>query len=397
MAPNKKVVLAYSGGLDTSVAIEWLKEHGYDVIALMVDVGQGEDLKPIQEKAIDIGAKEAFILEAKEQFVTDYIWPSLKANAKYQGKYSLATALSRPLIGRALAEKAIEIGADYVAHGSTGKGNDQVRIELAAAAFGPDLKVLAPVRDWNMSRSQEIKYAQERGIKVEATSRCPYSIDQNIWGRSVECGVLEDPWVEPPADAYAWTKAPEEAKGKHDYLNIVFKNGVPVALDENELPPAELIRQLNSFAGEHGVGRIDMVEDRLVGIKSREIYEQPAAEVLLGAHAELESLVLEKELLQFKKLVAQQYSQLIYDGQWYSPLKESLDAFINQTQNRVTGTVRMKFFKGNAWVVGRYSDYSLYDQALATYEAQSVFDEKAAGGFIDIYGLGLKTWSKSKK
>ena len=397
MVQNKKVVLAYSGGLDTSVAIKWLSEQGFEVIALMADVGQGGDLKAVYEKALRTGAVEAHIVEAKEEFATDYIFAALKANAKYQGKYALATALTRPLIGKALAEKAKESGASYVAHGSTGKGNDQVRIELAAAAFGPELKILAPVRDWDMSRSQEIDYAKQHGIEVEVTKKSPYSIDQNIWGRSIECGMLEDPWVEPPADAYAWTKAPEEAKEKHDYLNIVFKAGVPVALDERELAPAELIEELNHFAGEHGVGRIDMVEDRLVGIKSREIYEQPAATVLLNAHAELESLVLEKELLRFKQLVDNEYGKLIYNGQWFSPLKESLDAFIGKTQAKVEGTVRMKFFKGNAFVVGRYSPYSLYDEALATYEEESAFDEKAAKGFIDIYGLGLKTWSRQQE
>jgi len=397
MVQNKKVVLAYSGGLDTSVAIKWLSEQGFKVIALMADVGQGGDLKAVYEKALRTGAVEAHIVEAKEEFATDYIFAALKANAKYQGKYALATALTRPLIGKALAEKAKESGASYVAHGSTGKGNDQVRIELAAAAFGPELKILAPVRDWDMSRSQEIDYAKQHGIEVEVTKKSPYSIDQNIWGRSIECGMLEDPWVEPPADAYAWTKAPEEAKEKHDYLNIVFKAGVPVALDERELAPAELIEELNHFAGEHGVGRIDMVEDRLVGIKSREIYEQPAATVLLNAHAELESLVLEKELLRFKQLVDNEYGKLIYNGQWFSPLKESLDAFIGKTQAKVEGTVRMKFFKGNAFVVGRYSPYSLYDEALATYEEESAFDEKAAKGFIDIYGLGLKTWSRQQE
>jgi len=397
MAQNKKVVLAYSGGLDTSVAIKWFSEQGFEVVALMADVGQGGDLKAAYEKALRIGASEAHIVEAKEEFASEYIFPSLKANAKYQGKYALATALTRPLIGKALAKKAKESGATYVAHGSTGKGNDQVRIELAVAAFGPELKILAPVRDWDMSRSQELDYAKKHGIEVEVTKKSPYSIDQNIWGRSIECGMLEDPWVEPPADAYAWTKAPEAAKEKHDYLNIVFKAGAPVALDDRELPAAVLMEELNEFAGLHGVGRIDMVEDRLVGIKSREIYEQPAATVLLNAHAELESLVLEKELLRFKQLVDIEYGKLIYNGQWFSPLKESLDSFIDKTQAKVEGTVRLKFFKGNAFVVGRYSPYSLYDEALATYEEESAFDEKAAKGFIDIYGLGLKTWARKNK
>ncbi len=397
MTKDKKVVLAYSGGLDTSVVIKWLSERGFEVIALMADVGQGGDLKAAGEKALKVGAKEAYLLEAKEEFATDYIWPALKANALYQGKYALATALSRPLIGKALAERALEGGAGFVAHGSTGKGNDQVRIELAAAAYGPDLEILAPVRDWDMSRNAEIEYAKKHNIPVEATKKSPYSIDQNLWGRSIECGVLEDPWVEPPADAYAWTKAPEKAKDKHDYLNIVFKKGVPVALDDKELSPVELIKELNEFAGAHGVGRVDAVEDRLVGIKSREIYEQPAAHVLIAAHAELEGLVLERDLLQFKKLVDIEYAKLIYNGQWFSPLRNSLDAFIKKTQKRVNGTVRMKFFKGNAWVVGRYSKSSLYNMELATYEEDSTFDESASKGFIDIYGMSLKNWSKSKK
>ena len=397
MINNKKVVLAYSGGLDTSVAIKWLIEKGYEVVALMVDVGQGDNLKEAGDKALSTGATEVFLIEAKEEFITEFVWPALKANSKYQDEYCLATALSRPLIGKALAQKALDIEAGYVAHGSTGKGNDQVRIELAAAAFGPELKMLAPVRDWDMSRTQELEYAKKHGIKVEATKKSPYSIDQNLWGRSVECGVLEDPWVEPPADAYAWTKAPEEAKQKHDYINIVFQNGVPIALDEKQLAQIDIVKELNKKAGEHGVGRIDMVEDRLVGIKSREIYEQPAAEVLLCAHKALEELVLEKDVLQFKKKIDCEYSQLVYNGKWYSPLKESLDSFINKTQTRVCGTVRLKMYKGNAWVVGRYSPYSLYDEALATYESGSSFDEKAAEGFIDIYGTGLKTWSKNKQ
>ena len=397
MVKNKKVILAYSGGLDTSVAIKWLIEKGYEVVALMVDVGQGDNLKEAGDKALSTGATEVFLIEAKEEFITEFVWPALKANSKYQDEYCLATALSRPLIGKALAQKALDIEAGYVAHGSTGKGNDQVRIELAAAAFGPELKMLAPVRDWDMSRTQELEYAKKHGIKVEATKKSPYSIDQNLWGRSVECGVLEDPWVEPPADAYAWTKAPEEAKQKHDYINIVFQNGVPIALDEKQLAQIDIVKELNKKAGEHGVGRIDMVEDRLVGIKSREIYEQPAAEVLLCAHKALEELVLEKDVLQFKKKIDCEYSQLVYNGKWYSPLKESLDSFINKTQTRVCGTVRLKMYKGNAWVVGRYSPYSLYDEALATYESGSSFDEKAAEGFIDIYGTGLKTWSKNKQ
>lgn len=396
MSENKKVVLAYSGGLDTSVAIKWLHEQGFEVIALMIDVGQGGDLKPLEEKALRIGASQAYLLEAKEEFVTDFIWPALQANARYQGKYLLATALSRPLIGKALAQKALELGADYVAHGSTGKGNDQVRIELAVAAFGPKLRILAPVRDWDMSRTQEIEYAKNHGVPVEATKASPYSIDENIWGRSIECGILEDPRVEPPADAYFWTKAPEEAKEKHDYINIIFKKGVPVAIDDKKLGLAEIIRDLSKIAGEHGIGRIDMVEDRLVGIKSREIYEQPAAEVLLKAHAELESLVLEKDLLKFKSSIEQKYSELIYNGKWFSPLRESLDAFIKKTQEKVTGTVRLKLYKGNAIAVGRFSENSLYDKALATYEQESTFDEKKAQGFIEIYGMSLKTWSKSK-
>ncbi|TET52659.1 MAG: argininosuccinate synthase [Actinobacteria bacterium] len=396
MAKNKKVVLAYSGGLDTSVVIKWLTEKGYEVYALMVDVGQGGDLKEAGNKALKIGAKEVYLVDAKKEFISDFVWPALKANTKYQGKYALATALSRPLIGKLLASKATEIGASYIAHGSTGKGNDQVRIELAATAHAPDVEILAPVRDWDMSRTQELDYAKKHGIEVEASKKKPYSIDQNLWGRSIECGVLEDPWVEPPADAFSWTKAPEVAKEKHDYLNIVFKGGVPTALDEKKLAPVDLVKELNSFAGKHGVGRIDMVEDRLVGIKSREIYEQPAASVLLTAHSELESLVLEKQLLNFKQMVDAEYSRLIYNGQWYSPLKDGLSAFIENTQNLVHGTIRMKFYKGNAWVVGRFSDNSLYDKDLATYGGDSNFDESAAKGFIDIYGMGLKTWSKKK-
>ncbi|RJQ32995.1 MAG: argininosuccinate synthase [Actinobacteria bacterium] len=393
-----KAVLAYSGGLDTSIAINWLQEnYNVDVIALLVDVGQPGNLKKAAEKALKAGAVESLIVEAKKDFAENYVASSLIANAVYEGKYPLATALSRPLIGKALAEKAKQSKAKYIAHGCTGKGNDQVRIELAAAAIAPDIKIIAPVRKHKMTRSQAIDYAKEKGIEVEAKKKSPYSIDENLWGRSAECGILEDPWVEPPKAAYAWTVDPQDAPDKHLYINIGFKSGVPISIDEHKLSFDKLIANLNEIGGRFGIGRIDQVENRLVGIKSREIYEAPAATILIAAHRELEALVLEREMLHFKQSLEHKYAQLIYNGQWFSPLKEAMDAFFVQSQCNVEGEVRLKLYKGNATVVGRSSKYSLYDLGLATYEEGDTFDQAKAEGFIELFGMSFKTWARKNK
>lgn len=392
----KKVVLAYSGGLDTSVAIKWLQEKGYEVIALAVDVGQPDDLRAVGEKALKIGAIESLVIDAKEEFAKDFVIPALKANAIYENKYPLATALARPLIAKYLVQKAKEAGAKSIAHGCTAKGNDQVRFELAIKALGPDLEVIAPARQWKMTREESIEYAKKNDIEVEAKKESPYSVDENIWGRSAECGLLEDPWVEAPENAFSWTKDPEKAKDKHLYVNITFEKGVPTSVDGKTRGLVKVIEKLNELGGEFGIGRIDMVEDRVVGIKSREIYEAPAAKILINAHRELESITLEKNLLQYKQKIEQDYANLIYNGMWYSPLKESIDSFIENTQESVTGEIRLKLYKGNATVVGRHSDYSLYDLSQATYEKGDKFKHEAAEGFIELYGLTLANWANVK-
>jgi len=387
----KKLVLAYSGGLDTSVAIKWLKDKGYEVIACLVDVGQAGDFDKAKEKAKRTGASKVYIIDAKQEFVKDFIYPSLKANAVYESKYFLATALSRPLIAKALADVAKKENAKYVAHGCTGKGNDQVRIEVSLAALAKGLSVIAPLREWEFkSRDQEMAYAKKHKIPVDATKKSPYSLDENLWGVSIECGVLENPKKEPPKDAYQITRDPKAAPAKPLYITIEFKNGIPVAINGKKFNPVDLINKLSKIGSDHGVGRSDMIENRLVGIKSREIYEAPAATILYRAHKELEALVLDRELSHFKEMVSLKYSELIYYGLWYSNLKESLDKFIDSTQKRVTGKVRLKLYKGNCDVVGRESKYSLYEEALATYSAKDTFDHKAAEGFIKIWGLPYK-------
>ncbi|MCL6593895.1 MAG: argininosuccinate synthase, partial [Alicyclobacillus sp.] len=384
----EKLVLAYSGGLDTSVAIAWLKEkYGYDVIAMCVDVGEGQDLDFVQRKALQVGAVKSYRIDAVERFAYDYILPTLQANALYEGKYPLASALSRPLISQLLVEVAAQEGASAVAHGCTGKGNDQVRFEVSVKALNPSLQVVAPVREWSFTRDEEIEYAKQRGIPVPVTQASPYSIDANLWGRAIEAGVLEDPWAEAPEDAFLWTTSPEQAPDTPGYVVISFERGVPVALDGVALPLHQLIAKLNQIAGAHGVGRIDHVENRLVGIKSRELYESPAGLVLVHAHKELEALTLPREVAQYKAGVELEYHKLVYNGLWFSPLKTALDAFIRETQQVVTGDVRVKLFKGSFQAVGRKSPHSLYRHDLATYSKGDAFRHQDAVGFISLWGL----------
>lgn len=395
---KEKVVLAYSGGLDTSVAIKWLQEkYNLDVIALAVDVGQGKDLEEVKEKALKIGALESIVVDAQEEFAREFVCPALKANALYEGKYPLVSALSRPLIAKHLVEVAKSKGAAFVAHGCTGKGNDQVRFEVSIGTLAPHLKVIAPVREGGMSREEAIEYARKNNVPIPVTRESPYSVDENLWGRTIECGVLEDPWVEPPSAVYERTVEPTEAPNKTIYLEIGFAKGEPIALDNEKMPLAELITKIDQLAGNQGFGRIDMIENRLVGIKSREIYEVPGALSLICAHKNLEDLTLERELLHYKTLVEQKYAELVYCGLWYSPLKQALDAFIGKTQEDVNGIVRLKLFKGSCTIVGRKSEQSLYDYSLATYDAADKFSHQSAKGFIELFGLPLKVWGKKNR
>jgi argininosuccinate synthase len=386
-----KVILAYSGGLDTSAAIQWLKEkYGLDVITLTADVGNEKDFEAVKAKALKIGAIKAIVKDVREEMVNDYIWPALQADAVYEGQYPLATALSRPLIARLLAQAALEEGATAVAHGCTGKGNDQVRIEVGVNALAPHLKIIAPAREWGMTREQTIKYAAERGIPVPVKSGSAYSIDESLWGRSIECGILEDPWAEPPEEIYAWTKSPQAAPNEPAYVEIEFARGIPVAVNGKKLGGLAMVQALTDLAGQYGVGRIDHVENRLVGIKSREIYEAPAGVVLMMAHQALQALTLAKNQVRFKNIVAQEYADLVYNGLWFTAHREDLAAYVSSTQRFVTGTVRLKLFKGKATVVGRKSPYSLYSHGLATYEKGDQFDPSAAPGFIQLWGLPVK-------
>lgn len=391
-----KLVLAYSGGLDTSVAIKWLMEKGYDVVACCLDVGEGKDLDFIQKKAKDMGAVESYIIDAKEEFARDFALVALQAQAYYEQKYPLVSALSRPLISKKLVEIAEKEGAVAVAHGCTGKGNDQVRFEVSFSALNPDLQVLAPVREWKWSREEEIEYAKEHGIPVPINLDSPYSIDQNLWGRANECGILEDPWAAPPEDAYELTVSLEKAPDTPDVIEIGFEQGVPVTLNGESMLVSDIILKLNELAGKHGIGRLDHVENRLVGIKSREVYEIPGALTLLKAHKELEDLTLVKEVAHFKPIISQKLAEVIYNGLWFSPLTDALKAFLKETQKFVTGTVRVKLFKGHAIVEGRKSPYSLYDEKLATYTTEDNFDHDAAVGFIKLFGLPTKVQSKEQ-
>ncbi len=398
MEKPKKVVLAYSGGLDTSVIIRWLIDnYGCEVIAFSADVGQQEDMEEVRKKALATGASKVHIYDLKEEFLRDYCFKALKAQALYEGKYPLGTALNRPIISKYLVEVAEKEGADAVAHGATGKGNDQVRFEVSVMALNPDLKCLAPVREWEFkSREEEIEYAQKHGIPVPVTKDKPYSIDLNIWSISIECGILEDPWEEPPEDAYLITKSPHEAPDEPLYLEIDFEGGEPVSLNGEKMDPVSLMLKLNEVGGQYGVGRVDMVENRLVGIKSREVYEAPGATILYAAHRELEHLCLDRETFRFKEYLAVKYAELGYYGLWFSPLREAMDAFINKTQERLTGTVRVKLYKGQCIPVGRQSPHSLYDYELATYDAADAFEHRAGEGFCKIWGLPLSVVARKK-
>jgi argininosuccinate synthase len=392
------VVLAYSGGLDTSVAIRWIKEkYGLDVIALTIDVGNDRDLAAIAARAQQIGAVSALTIDARADFVKYFVWPALQAGAIYEGQYPLATALARPLIARLMVEVARAEGAVAVAHGCTGKGNDQVRFDVSIQTLAPDLRIIAPVREWSMTRDNEIAYAAEHGIPVPVTSASPYSVDQNLWGRSIECGILEDPWAEPPEEVYEWTKNPDSPERiEPTYVEITFQRGIPIALNGEEMNGVTLIETLNREAGAHGIGRIDHIENRLVGIKSREIYEAPAAVVLHMAHCALESMTLSRDQVRFKENVSSEYARLIYYGQWYSALHQDLVAYIQSTQRFVSGAVRVKLSRGHCAVVGRKSEHSLYSHSLATYESGDQFDHTAALGFIKLWGLPLSTQAQAQ-
>ena len=390
---KEKIVLAYSGGLDTSVAIRWLREqHDADVVTLTVDLGM-VDLEAIRQRALDIGAVNAVTIDGKDDLVRDYVFPALQAGAIYEELYPLATALGRPLIARYLVNVARQEGAYAVAHGCTGKGNDQVRLDVSVAALAPELKVVAPIREWGMSRDDELEYAQRHHIPVQP-SNSRYSIDENLWGRSIEAGELEDPWQEPPEEAFSWTCPLASTPATPSYVDIEFQHGLPVALDGEEMAGVDLIQHLNALAGEHGVGRIDHVENRLVGIKSREVYEAPAAVVLHAAHKALEALTLSKEQLRLKSRIAQDYADMVYNGLWFTSHRHDLDAYVMSTQRYVAGTVRVKLYKGSCMVAGRKSPHALYSYNLATYGSDDSFDQRSSAGFIDIYGLPVRTQAK---
>ncbi len=397
MGRATKAVLAYSGGVDTSVCIPYMKkEWGVEeVITLAADLGQGDELEPIREKALTSGASESLVANLQEEFIRDYAFPAIRANALYENRYPLSTALARPLIAKKLVEVAAEYGADAVAHGCTGKGNDQVRFDVAIAGLNPDIKVLAPAREWGMSRQETIAYGEKFGIPSPVKKSSPYSIDRNLLGRSIEAGPLEDPWNEPiEEEVFLMTEAIGKTPDEPEYAEIGFEEGFPVSINGQALAPVKLIETLNAITGRHGFGRIDMIENRLVGIKSREIYEAPALLALILAHRDLESLTLPKDVTQYKRGIEDTYSQLVYNGLWFSPLKGALDAFIAETQKRVTGTVRIKLFKGNAHIVGRQSGNSLYTDELSTYGSDDKFDHKAAEGFIYVWGLPNRVWSQ---
>ncbi len=398
------VVLAYSGGLDTSVAIRWIKEqYNMDVITVTIDVGNARDLPAIAARAKAIGAAKALVVDGRADFVRYFVWPALQAGAIYEGEYPLATALARPLIARLLVEVARTEGAVAVAHGCTGKGNDQVRFDVSINTLAPDLQIIAPVREWSMTRDHEIAYATEHHIPIQVTNASPYSVDQNLWGRSIECGILEDPWAEPPEEVYSWTSNPDLSKYNNGsqpqepaYIEITFEQGVPIGLNDEEIDGVSLIETLNKLAGSYGIGRIDHIENRLVGIKSREVYEAPAAVVLHSAHHALESLTLSRDQARFKEVVAAEYSRLIYDGQWYSALHQDLAAYVHNTQRFVSGVVRLKLTHGHCIVVGRKSEHSLYNLSLATYDSGDQFDHNAALGFIKLWGLPLTTQAQAQ-
>ncbi len=397
---KERAILAYSGGLDTSICIKWLQEnYDVDVIALVGDVGQEHDgLEQVKQKALRTGAIDCLVVDMRESFAEEYLSRALYANALYENKYPLVSALSRPLISKYLVDAAHKFGAKYIVHGCTGKGNDQVRFEASVMMLDPDLQIIAPVREWDLgSRPEEMQWASEHGIDVPTTQSSPYSIDDNLWGRAIECGVLEDPWNEPPDDIYTMTVDPEKAPDKPTYVEITFEAGLPVALDGKKMSYLDIIYAMNDIAGKNGFGHLDMIENRLVGLKSRECYEAPGALALIEAHKELEDLVLERGVLHYKLEIEQVWTNCVYDGLWFSPLKSALEAFILDTQKCVTGTVRMKFYKGSCIPVGRKSDYSLYTVELATYDEGDAFDHASAKGFIEVYALTCKEWAKNRQ
>ena len=390
-----KVVLAYSGGLDTSVAIPWIKEnYGLEVIALTIDLGQGRELEGVRERALFNGATDALVEDARALFVDRFVFPSLQAGAKYEDAYYLATALGRPLIAWLLVETARELGAVAVAHGSTGKGNDQVRFDVSVRTLDPNLRIIAPIREWSLNREQEIEYANRLGLQIPLTRERPYSTDENLWGRSIEAGVLEDAWAEPPDDVWLWTVAPGDAPDRPEYLEIGFEAGLPTALNGEPMEGVQLISRLQDIGGRHGIGRADHIENRLIGIKSREVYEMPAAEILHRAHYAMETMTLSREQMRFKVQVASEYARLVYDGLWFSGLHRDLAAYLKQNQAQVSGTVRTRLYKGRAEVVGRSSEHALYRPELATYGADDTFDHEAAVGFIKLHGMGQQTQAR---
>jgi len=388
----KKIILAYSGGLDTSIAITWLREkYNCEVVAMAADVGQGEELEPLHAKALKSGASKLYIEDAREEFVRDFCFPLLKAGALYEEKYFLGTAIARPAIAKRLVEVAEKEGADAVAHGATGKGNDQVRFELTVKALAPHLKIVAPWREWDIrSRDDAFDYAEKHGIPLPVTKAKPYSMDRNIWHLSFEGGILEDPDCEPEKEMFILTVAPEDAPDTPEYVEIGFAKGIPISVNGKTAGPVELLVELNAIAGRHGVGRVDMVENRLVGMKARGVYETPGGTLLHAAHKELECLTLDRETMHFKEITGVKYAELVYYGQWYTPLREALDAFIDSTQRNVTGSVRLKLYKGNIVVAGRRSAYSLYREDLATFGEDVIYDQRDATGFINLFGLPLK-------
>ncbi len=395
----QKIVLAYSGGLDTSIILKWLKKkYNAEIIAYVADVGQNDDYEAIREKAIKTGASKVYIEDLKEEFVKDYIFQALKANAIYEGRYLLGTAIARPLIAKRQVEIALKEGADAVAHGATGKGNDQVRFELTFKALAPHLKIIAPWREWEFSgREDLINFAKENDIPIPVTKEKPYSMDRNLLHISFEGGILEDPWNEPEKDMFVLTKDPVDVEDKVEYIIIGFEKGIPISINGEKLSPVELMSKLNKIAGEFGIGRIDIVENRLVGIKDRGVYETPGGTLLHIAHKDLESITLDRDTMHYKEMIELRYSELIYNGKWFTPLKEALDSFINKTQEYVTGEVRLKLYKGNAIVVGRRSDYSLYNSELATFEGEEVYNQKDAEGFINLFGLQIKYNNQRRK